>query len=799
MDDHEHAVEGAGADARFRALADNLPDLVARFDRGLRHVFVNRAVLRGTGLGREAFLGRTHHEIPAVPPDAAARWTAELSAVFADGAERAFEFSWPTPGGETRWFDARVVAEPGPGGGTETVLAVARDVTRARGAAAERSAAAAARQEGERRLATLLGNLPGMAYRCGNAPHWPMEFVSAGSLALTGHSPEDLVGGRVAYADLILPEDRSMVWSAVQEAVAQGGRFQLRYRIRAADGRTRWVSEQGRGVSGADGRVAALEGFVQDVTAVVLAEEALRERGDRLRRLVESLPMGAVYVEGEHLEMNPAVERLTGYSRHEIPTVSAWFRALFGDDAAAVQANYDADRARGLGETRVISVRRKDGATRVVEFGGVAGAAAGGEFAVWVLQDVTERVQLEAQLRQAQKLEAVGQLAGGVAHDFNNLLTVIGGTASFLAERLAPDAPEREDVEEIARAVERGASLTRQLLAFGRRQPLSLRAVDVRAAVAGVERMLRRAVGERVELDVRAAGDPCWAWADPAAIEQVVVNLALNARDAMPAGGVVVVDVVAAREQAAATAEPPAAAGDASATDGTARPGAYVVLRVADTGTGMSPEVLQRAFEPFFTTKAVGRGTGLGLAVVHGIAEQSGGFVRVRSAPGQGTTVEVFLPECEPPEAPAAGSPGRDAAPGPGAPGARSAAANGGATILLAEDQRAVRFVARRALEGAGYRVIDAADGAAALRLWRERAGAVDLVLTDVVMPEMDGAALARAIRAERPEVPIVFMSGYDSAADGGVPLPSGAALVAKPFEVGALLAAVRAALGAAR
>jgi two-component system, cell cycle sensor histidine kinase and response regulator CckA len=387
------------------------------------------------------------------------------------------------------------------------------------------------------------------------------------------------------------------------------------------------------------------------------------------------------------------------------------------------------------------------------------GAAARSAGAAGTLTDVTERTQLEEQLRQAQKMEAVGRLAGGVAHDFNNLLTAIKGYGGLLMEALHPSDVRRADVQEINKAADRAAALTRQLLAFSRKQVLKPVVLDLNDVVADMESMLRRLIGEDVRLATGLSSDLGAVRADRGQLEQVLMNLVINARDAMPGGGALTVETanVDVRRRFV----------DRQLS---VDPGHYVMLAVRDTGCGMDEETQQHIFEPFFTTKGVG-GTGLGLATVYGIVRQSGGFVRVESAPGVGTTIAVHLPRTA--DAPATG----ERVPSPAPPLA------GRGTVLLCEDESAVRALARRVLEGQGYTVIEAAHGAAALAVAAAHAAEITLLVTDVVMPEMGGRELAEQLTAARPGLRVLYMSGYT---DGDILrrglAREGRAFLQKPF-----------------
>jgi PAS domain S-box-containing protein len=390
---------------------------------------------------------------------------------------------------------------------------------------------------------------------------------------------------------------------------------------------------------------------------------------------------------------------------------------------------------------------------------------------VGAMHDLTERKRLEAQFRQAQKMESVGQLAGGIAHDFNNLLTVINGTAE-LALGLVPDGTQvHQDLEDIRRAGERAAALTRQLLAFSRKQILQPQVLNLSTAVTAMESMLRRLIGENIDLVVVPVEDARSVKADPGQIEQVIANLAVNARDAMPHGGKLTIEVQNVEIDAQYGRERGVAV----------QPGPYVALTVSDTGVGMDEATQKRVFEPFFTTKGPEKGTGLGLSTVYGIVKQSDGFIWVYSEVGQGTTFKIFLPRV----ADAAGS--RRA----GRP--TGATAHGRETILIVDDVDGLRHLAKRMLESAGYEVLTAASGEEALRAFALNERPVHLMLTDVVMPGMNGRALADQFKETRPEIKVLYTSGYtdDAIVRHGV-LDPGTAFVSKPFSAAGLLRKVR-------
>jgi PAS domain S-box-containing protein len=442
---------------------------------------------------------------------------------------------------------------------------------------------------------------------------------------------------------------------------------------------------------------------------------------------------------------------------------------------------------REAGSIRLQSHRRRsDGTTFPVELHVEHLVFEGEEYAFAFLRDLTERARAEDALRrtqeqflQAQKMEAVGRLAGGVAHDFNNLLTVILSCAQSLGESLPPGDPRRGEAEDITRAGRGAADLTRQLLAFSRRQPIAPKVLRLGDLVAGTEKMLRRLIGEDIALALAGAAAPWRVRVDPGQMEQVLLNLAVNARDAMPSGGRLAIEV--SRRQLAG-----------SLVDGgaTVPAGRWVVLEVADTGTGMDEDVRRHAFEPFFSTKPQGKGTGLGLATVYGIVRRASGHIALDSAPGNGTTFRIYLPEAEEEAARARTTP---------APLRAVPAGSPGATVLVVEDDGPLRAIMARALTGAGYRVLAAASGQEAIELAASHLDPIDLLLTDVVMPGINGRQLAEKLAAAHPSTPVLYLSGYTDEILGpqGVLAP-GVDLLHKPFTTAELLAAVGRRIGAA-
>ena len=393
---------------------------------------------------------------------------------------------------------------------------------------------------------------------------------------------------------------------------------------------------------------------------------------------------------------------------------------------------------------------------------------------VVVFSEAAQRIRLEEQLRQAQKMESLGMLAGGIAHDFNNLLTIISGYGHMLAGGLGNDPKNRSAAEQVVKASERAAALTRQLLSFSRRQLVQPKVLDLNSLVQGMTPMLRRLVGEHIDLRILPSADLGRVHADQGQIEQVVMNLLVNARDAMPAGGKLLIETLNTE-----LGEP------FLEKNSEVRPGHYVMLAVTDTGEGMDPATREKVFEPFFTTKEAGRGTGLGLSMVLGIVKRGGGAVNVYSERGLGTTVKVFLPRADEPEA---ASTQRETP---------AESERGWETVLLVEDDEAVRSLVSSSLEHSGYRVLTAGNGMEALRASKQHAGRIHLLITDLVMPDMNGRDVARKLHRRRVDMPVLFMSGYtDATLQNTVNLDRKLHFIGKPFTPAVLGSKVRESAG---
>jgi PAS domain S-box-containing protein len=469
--------------------------------------------------------------------------------------------------------------------------------------------------------------------------------------------------------------------------------------------------------------------------------------------------------------VNDAAIRQYGFSREEFQRITVT-ELRPPEDVPLLMEQLASPGEDGMRRGR-FRHRRKDGTVFEVDIVSHPMDVGGSVARLAIATDVSERADLERQLRQAQKMEAVGQLAGGMAHDFNNLLSTILTTAELMGSELPADSVLRDDLETIRTAAGRGATLTAKLLAFSRRKTLEYQTLAVDELLGEFARVVRRLIPESIELSLPLRAGGARIHADAGAVEQIVMNLVTNARDAMPAGGTLTIGTERA------TMDEEFARGHAGT-----RPGDYVVLRVRDTGAGMDADTLRKVFEPFFTTKPVGVGTGLGMSMVYGLVKQHQGYVDVASQAGEGTTVTVYLPEVEAPPEPEA------------AEEAPRSAASSGETLLLVEDEPALRRAATRVLARSGYRVLTAADGRDALDML-EQEPRVDLIITDVVMPRLGGNELIRELRERGRQVRVLFTSGYPGRGDEREEMEPGIPFLTKPWTIPELLRAVRAALDA--
>jgi PAS domain S-box-containing protein len=631
----------------------------------------------------------------------------------------------------------------------------------------EQRRTAAALLESETRFRRFAENAQDIIFRYRTSDPPGFEYLSPVVLHLTGYSPDDFYNDASLIDRVVHPDDKAVFHRGSIETSLSA------VRIRRRDGTMLWFEVRAVEAFNVENRKVAVEGIARDVTERMRAEQMQRASQQWLTAIFEASRDGIVVEADERVVFaNSAFAQMHGYgsaqellglpmSAVEVPGEAHSISHLIGRHLAGDPVPYDY-QFRGL---------RKDGTFLELEASISTAAISGKTYIIAVVHDVSGRNRLEKQFQQAQKMEAVGRLAGGIAHDFNNLLTAILGYTDLVRHRLATNSESARDLAEVLRAAESATELIRRLLAFSRKQVLQPIRLDVNAVLRGIQNMVAHMIREDVELTLDLAPQLHAIVADPSRIEQIAMNLLVNARDAMPTGGRITVattDVIV----------------DEAHPAGMVPNGSYVALAISDTGEGMAPDVKAHLFEPFFTTKEQGKGTGLGLATVYGIVKQSGGWILVESEVQQGARFTLYFP--------AVAEPAQDwHRPAPSTP------ANGGGdeTILVVEDEDLVRQFARRVLEHAGYRVIEAIDGEEALALLQARHEEVDLVLTDVMMPKMSGRALVHQIAAFQPDARVIYMSGYTGETIEKEWFDSRWPLLTKPFTAAGLASAVRAAL----
>jgi two-component system, cell cycle sensor histidine kinase and response regulator CckA len=627
------------------------------------------------------------------------------------------------------------------------------------------------------RLAKVAGTLPGVMCELRRAPdgRLSMPFATSGLLSVVGVAPEAVADDASALFANTHEDDRDAVREAIERSAATMSPWMATWRIRHPTRGVRWLEGQSIPQAEPDGSIL-WTGYVSDVTDRRRAEEDLRVSRARLRLIFDSARVGIVAraPDGHIVECNRAYAAMMGYEPQEL--LGTGYEAIGSpEDAMASERRFRDGWAAGIDgvefEHRYL---HRDGhrVSARVTASFVRDGAGRPQYQLALVEDLSERRGLEEQLLRAQKMDAVGRLAGGVAHDFNNMLSAILGFNEIVATELGPEHPLAPDVAEVRRAAQRARDLTQQLLAFSRRQLLDRVEIDVRALLRELAPLLSRMVGDRVRLVVDESAEPAVVRADRLQLEQVIVNLVVNAGEAMPGGG---------RLELSVRTEDVAA--DGAGVDLAA--GSHVVLAVTDTGRGIDADSQRRIFEPFFTTKEVGEGSGLGLSTAFGIVDQLGGTITVDSELGQGTTFCVMLPEAD-------GS----------ASGARPAAASpdGAAratTVLLVEDDDAVRALTQRLLERDGHSVLAAANGGEAEQIVNAHQGHIDLLLTDVILPGIDGHELAERVVARLPDIHVLYTSGYSGDEMVGRGLQPGDHFLQKPFLPEALRTKVREALEA--
>jgi len=633
-----------------------------------------------------------------------------------------------------------------------------------------------------------------LAIRATSDGLWDWDFVtgnewwSARYRQLIGYTEDDLPSTYESWASILHPDDRERTFEAVRLQFEEDRTHDIELRLRTKHRGYRWFLA--RGAIGRDetGKLVRMAGSIKDIDERKQAEISLIEAKEQLEHLLETSPVAIYRCEpgGDYPAtfVSNNVEHQLGYAAHEfIDDPQFWWGHIHPDDAPRVMANLSALLEKDH-HTHEYRFRHRDGTYRWMhDEARLVRDADGNPLDVigsWI--DITERKRseeerrvLEAELRQAQKMEAVGQLAAGVAHDFNNILTVILGNAELLLPMLRPGLDEgaadaaKSGLEQVRSAGQRAATLTRRLLAFGRKEMTRAEVLDPEGVIRDAEELLRRLLREDIAFEVNAAPDTRCIRADAGHVEQIIVNLVLNARDAMPEGGTLSVRCANADLDEAH-----------AAVHLDARPGPHVMLVVSDTGIGMSEETTEHIFEPFFTTKPMGKGTGLGLATVYGILRQTGAHISVESELGKGSTFRVYFPAVE--DEPA------------NAEEVATAEGSGGdEVILVCEDEEPVRRLACQVLRTAGYTVLEAENGRHALEVAAGHRGPIHLLLSDVIMPELDGRKLSQEMTRTHPGLQVMFVSGYtDDVLDSEVSRGKGTDFLQKPFTPAALLQRVR-------
>jgi two-component system cell cycle sensor histidine kinase/response regulator CckA len=648
---------------------------------------------------------------------------------------------------------------------TRLVPAVARELHQVEARRQQREGVQALR-ESEQRLRLALG--------AGGMASWEWDLAS-GRLhwsetleAMFGLGPGEFGGTYAEFIELVHPDDRELVGASVDQAIARDSPAVV-YRAVWPDKTVRWHERKSQRVLNAEGQCEVMVGVTFDVTGREEAAQVLRESEERFRLIAEHAHdlIALLDVEGRYRYVSPSSESILGYPAGVLLGTAA-SELIHPDD-------WKASWTWGAGTLLEMRLRKADGSWLWVE--GLSNEIAGpGEtqFAL-IARDVSERKRaeaakerLEAELRQAHKMEAVGLLAGGIAHDFNNLLTVISGYTEILLRRLGREGEGSKEIAEVSKAAVQAARLTKQLLAYSRKQVFEVRALDLNELVTETHTMLARVIGENIEFSTKLGENLGSVNGDDGQIEQIVMNLVVNARDAMPAGGRLLLETA----NVTVTYDSPDTRADA--------PGDYVVLAVTDTGEGMDQATVGRIFEPFFTTKERGAGTGLGLATVYGIVKQSGGHIEVESELGVGTTFRLYFPQVA--EAPAPFSPKP----------ADERSLTGSETVLLVEDEEALRQLGKEMLETYDYTVLLAGDGKAALEVARNHPEPIHLLMTDILMPRMGGIELAKRLSALRPDMKILYTSGYNDSGGSLSERVAGASYLQKPYAMEELARTVR-------
>jgi len=732
-------------------------------------VYASPAALRQTGYGSEELLGRNCRFLQGKETDPVS--VEIIRAAIRNGEACNVELLNYRKDGTPFWNSLSIDPIQDPAGRLTHFVAVQTDITLRRQLEEQY-------RRSQNRLQYVVASSPVVLFTLAVQAEETvgLSWISENLWSVLGYRPE-MATEPGWWRGNIHPEDRDNLLAKIRSELFALGRTSHEYRFRHGDGTYRWMRDEMRLTRDEDGRAMEAIGSWSDINDRKLAEE----HRARLVEVLEATPDFVGISDADHhpIFLNRAARRMVGLEV-EGDVSGTMFNDYYPAWAAAILVEKAIPQALKTGtwegESALLTQSGKEiPVSQVIVVSKTTGGAV--RTISTIIRDLTEKKKLEQQFRQAQKMEAFGQLAGGVAHDFNNLLTIISGYSEIVMQNLTPADENREMIEEIQKASQRAAMLTKQLLAFSRKQVMQFQVLDLNTVVTGAEKMLARLIGEDIILSTRLANGLDRVKVDPGQIEQVIMNLVVNARDAMPTGGRITLE----------TANVPL---DANFGESHAEviPGHYVMLAVNDNGCGMTDDVKRHLFEPFFTTKAVGLGTGLGLATVFGIVKQSGGHVRVYSELGHGTTFKIYLPSYE------------EISPTNQTKAESKTIPRGTETILLVEDEKALRMMTRTVLLSQGYSVLEAADGADAIRICEQREEPIHLLISDVVMPQLGGRQLSDRLVTLIPDMRVLFVSGYtdDAVVRHGV-LEAEVQFLQKPFTVDALGRKVREVLDAPR
>jgi PAS domain S-box-containing protein len=761
------------SEEKYRTLVEHsLQGIAIALDAPPRLVFVNPALGKTLGYTPDELTSLSPKETEALihPEDRMTFFRLFKDRLDGRPMPTHYEFRAICKDGSVRWLEvstSRVLYK-----GQPAVQATFVDIT-------ERNLAQETLHESEERYRTVLENIEDGYYET-NLPG-DLTFFNDSLCRMLGYSRDEMMGmSNKQYTD---EENRKKLFAAFNEVYRTGKPTKgFDWQVFTKDGRTLFGEVSVSLIKDSKGEPIGFRGIARDITERKQAEEALRTEKQRFETLLENAPFGVIMIDKQGIlkYVNSKFIELFGYDLNEIPNGKEWFRKAYPDPNyrhQVIETWINDSNISKPGEKipRIFTVHCKDGTEKIIRF--ITVQLGTGEYLV-SCEDITlveraeeEKAALAEQLRQSQKMEAIGRLAGGIAHDFNNLLTVIRGYSQLSLMDLKGNEKLKGHLDEVQKATQKASDLTHHLLAFSRRQIMEMKILDLNALLKDLDRMLHRVIGEDIELTYLLSDNIGKVRVDPGQMEQVILNLAVNARDAMPSGGRLTIETSNAELDEAY-----------AHTHLGSKPGRYVMMSVSDTGLGMSPEVRERAFEPFFTTKDKGKGTGLGLSTCYGIVKQSGGNIWAYSEPGRGTTFKIYLPWVE--EVPKEMKHKVEAA----------EILKGTETILAVEDEIEVRKLVAQILKGQGYTVIEASDGEEAIKAAQKNSGKeIHLLLTDVIMPGMSGRELAVTLGLQHPNLKVLYMSGYtdDAIVHHGV-LEEGVNYIQKPFTLDALARKVR-------